>query len=201
MEHNMTDVASSQKQMPMMKGNDDHMYGCDLHSDLYSVNMQTSQVADRDVSEEHESLVKGGFQLLISLPLAASPQLNIHILGNQLRRPAAITTTAQKETKRTPKGSRKEQHTWQSAPQACRHPNHCSKALFKSKTSILIQNRPYTGDLISETSGDRENAFLHCGDGLGNQKEQYQAGQHRIPMHSAGTCHLQLWASAKQLYQ
>jgi hypothetical protein len=100
MEHNMTDMATSQKQMAMMKGNDDHMYGCDLHSHLYSVNMQTSQVADRDVSEEHESLVKGGFQLLISLPLAASPQLNIHILGNQLCRPAAITTTAQKETKR-----------------------------------------------------------------------------------------------------
>ena len=36
----------------------------------YSVLMQ---VAHRDVSEEHESLVKRGLQLLISLPLAASP--------------------------------------------------------------------------------------------------------------------------------
>ena len=80
------------------------MYGCDLLTDLYRVDMQASQVADRDVSEEHESLVKRGFQLLISLPLAASPQLHIHILGNQLRRPARITTTAQRESEGTTSG-------------------------------------------------------------------------------------------------
>ncbi len=33
---------------------------------------------------------------------------------------------------------------------------------------ILTQKRyPYTGNLNPETSGDRKNAFLHCGDVLG----------------------------------
>ncbi|KAA6417757.1 MAG: DNA methylase [Trebouxia sp. A1-2] len=70
------------------------------HSIINSVGVQPGQVAHRDVSEEHESLVKRGFQLLIGLSLAASPQLDIHILGNQLGRPAVIPTNAQKDVKR-----------------------------------------------------------------------------------------------------
>ena len=44
---------------------------------------------------------------------------------------------------------------------------HCHKAsaLFNLETSILIQkSHPYTGNLNTETSGDSENTFLHCGD-------------------------------------
>jgi len=38
-------------------------------------------------------------------------------------------------------------------------------ALFKSKRSITIQKHHlYTGNVNSEMSGDRINAFLHCGD-------------------------------------
>jgi len=40
-----------------------------------------------------------------------------------------------------------------------------ASALFNPETSISIQKRhPYTGNLNSETSGDSQNAFLHCGD-------------------------------------
>ena len=38
-------------------------------------------------------------------------------------------------------------------------------ALFNPNTSISIQKRhPYTGNLNVKLSGDRKNAFLHCGD-------------------------------------
>ncbi len=41
-------------------------------------------------------------------------------------------------------------------------------ALFNPKTSILIQKRhPYTGNRNSEMPGNSINAFLHCGDVLG----------------------------------
>ena len=39
--------------------------------------------------------------------------------------------------------------------------------LFKPTASVLIQkHHPYTGNLSSETCGDRRNAFPHCGDVL-----------------------------------
>ncbi len=38
-------------------------------------------------------------------------------------------------------------------------------ALCNPKMSIVTQNHdPYTGNVKSETSGDRKEAFLHCGD-------------------------------------
>ena len=40
-------------------------------------------------------------------------------------------------------------------------------ALLKPETSVLIQKRhSYTRSLNLETSGDRINVFLHCGDVL-----------------------------------
>ena len=39
--------------------------------------------------------------------------------------------------------------------------------------SIAIQKRhPYTGNVNSETSGDSKNAFLHCGDVLGHERQE-----------------------------
>ncbi len=41
-------------------------------------------------------------------------------------------------------------------------------ALLNPKTSVLIQKRrSYTVNLNSETPGDSTNAFLQCGDDLG----------------------------------
>jgi hypothetical protein len=43
-------------------------------------------------------------------------------------------------------------------------------ALFNPKMSIVTQkHHPYTGNQNSETPGDRENAFLPCGDVLGHK--------------------------------
>ncbi len=55
----------------------------------------------------------------------------------------------------------------QGQSQSCEYCNNDVVALFNPETSILIQKRhPYTGNLVSEKSGDSKNAFLHCGDVL-----------------------------------
>ena len=44
-----------------------------------------------------------------------------------------------------------------------------AEARFNPETSISIQKRhPYDGNLNSQTLGDSENAFLHCGDVIGS---------------------------------
>ena len=156
--------------------------------------MQASQVADRDVSEEHESLVKGGFQLLIRLALAASPQLHIHILGNQLCRPAGTTTTAKKEIRRNNirLDSIAFPCTWQSARQACMHHNHCSKGHQKEQHQSAPCYQPSTQHPHTWQSAPQAcSQQKQCS--KGHQKEQHQAGQHSIPMHPSGT-----WQSAWQ---
>ncbi len=41
----------------------------------------------------------------------------------------------------------------------------CHHELFAIPRLFILQKcHPYTGSLISETSGDSKNAFLHCGD-------------------------------------
>lgn len=45
---------------------------------------------------------------------------------------------------------------------------HDASALFNPVTSIVFQKcHPYTGNVISETLGDSQNALLHWGDVLG----------------------------------
>ncbi len=50
-------------------------------------------------------------------------------------------------------------------------------AVFDTETSILIENRhPYTGNVNSEMPGDRQNAFLHCGDA----QDETRVGHHSL---------------------
>lgn len=72
-----------------MRCTDDHG-GSHVHNllTIQPVHNKLGQKTHGNVAEQHESLVKSGFQLFFCLALVSRPQLHINILGNQLSRPA-----------------------------------------------------------------------------------------------------------------
>ena len=77
--------------------------------------------------------------------------------------------------------------------------SHCSSsrnrclllqtALLNLETSMSSQKRrPYTGFLNRETSGDNENTFLHCGDGLEVPPACFCCTPHTSVLSSQGVC-------------